>query len=53
LVDSLATFDDLGWPFERARTLLALGVVRRRVKYKRAAQESLNQALSIFVEKVW
>lgn len=39
-----------GWPFERARTLLALGQTRRRAKQKRAARESLQAALAIFEE---
>jgi DNA-binding CsgD family transcriptional regulator len=45
---SLAEHDRLGWPFERARTLLALGVVRRRGKQKRAARQTLAQALALF-----
>jgi DNA-binding CsgD family transcriptional regulator len=45
---SLAEHDRLGWPFERARTLLALGVVRRRGKQKRAARQALAQALALF-----
>lgn len=35
-------------PLDRARTLLALGTTRRRAKHKRAARESLEQALAIF-----
>jgi DNA-binding CsgD family transcriptional regulator len=35
-------------PFERGRTLLALGTVRRRQGEKRAARETLEQALGIF-----
>ena len=35
-------------PFELARTLLALGTVRRRAQRKRAARESLQQAAEIF-----
>jgi tetratricopeptide (TPR) repeat protein len=35
-------------PFERARTLLALGTVQRRVQQKRAARESLQLAGDIF-----
>jgi DNA-binding CsgD family transcriptional regulator len=37
-------------PFELARTLLAMGTVRRRGKRKREARESLGQALAIFQE---
>jgi DNA-binding CsgD family transcriptional regulator len=35
-------------PFERARTLLALGQVHRRRKEKRLADERLREALAIF-----
>jgi DNA-binding CsgD family transcriptional regulator len=38
------------WPFERARTLLCLGMVRRQAQQKRAARETLEQALAIFEE---
>ena len=38
------------FPLERARTLLCLGVVRRRAQQKRAAREALEQALAIFEE---
>jgi len=47
---SLAEHDRLTWPFERARTLLALGGVRRRAKHKRAAREVLRQAKAVFDE---
>jgi DNA-binding CsgD family transcriptional regulator len=47
---ALVVHDRLGWPFERARTLLALGVVRRRGKQKRAARQALEQALALFDE---
>jgi DNA-binding CsgD family transcriptional regulator len=43
-------------PFERARTLLALGRVQRRVQQKRAARESLKRAAKIFEHlgaRVW
>lgn len=36
--------------FELGRTLLALGSVRRRARQKRAARETLEQALAIFEE---
>jgi DNA-binding CsgD family transcriptional regulator len=36
------------WPFERARTLLALGRTQRRAKRKRAARESLEAARDAF-----
>jgi DNA-binding CsgD family transcriptional regulator len=35
-------------PFERGRTLLALGSVRRRAREKRAAREALEEASSTF-----
>jgi DNA-binding CsgD family transcriptional regulator len=35
-------------PFERARSLLALGSAQRRAKRKRAARESLGEALATF-----
>ena len=38
----------LGQPFERARSLLAEGTVRRRARQKRAAREALESALAIF-----
>jgi DNA-binding CsgD family transcriptional regulator len=36
------------WPFERARAALALGVVLRRAKQKRAARDMLSDALALF-----
>jgi DNA-binding CsgD family transcriptional regulator len=36
------------WPFERARTLLALGRTQRRAKRKRTARESLEAARDAF-----
>jgi DNA-binding NarL/FixJ family response regulator len=35
-------------PFERARTLLVLGSTQRRALRKRAARESLQEALAVF-----
>jgi DNA-binding NarL/FixJ family response regulator len=35
-------------PFERSRTLLALGTAQRRSRERRAARESLQQALAAF-----
>ena len=35
-------------PFDRARTLLALGVGRRRAKERRAARAALEEARSVF-----
>jgi ATP/maltotriose-dependent transcriptional regulator MalT len=37
------------WPFQVARTLLALGGVQRRARQKQAARETLGQALEVFV----
>ena len=45
---ALQAHERLPQPFERGRTLLALGAVRRREGEKRAARETLEQALSIF-----
>lgn len=47
---ALAQLDDQPFPFERARTLLYLGSVRRQALQKRAAREALEQALGIFEE---
>lgn len=44
---ALAIFGN-GLPFERARTLLVLGEVRRRGKQKRASREALGEALALF-----
>jgi DNA-binding CsgD family transcriptional regulator len=48
LEEALVLCDSLGEPFERARTLLLLGSVRRRDRKKRPARESLEAALEIF-----
>jgi DNA-binding CsgD family transcriptional regulator len=45
---ALEAHERLPQPFERGRTLLALGTVRRRSGQKRAARETLEQALRIF-----
>ena len=47
---AIAELPDPVWPFERGRTLLCLGVVRRQAQQKRAARENLEQALAIFEE---
>jgi DNA-binding CsgD family transcriptional regulator len=47
---ALTEHERLSAPFERARTLLAVGSVRRRARQKRAARETLEQALSLFEE---
>jgi DNA-binding CsgD family transcriptional regulator len=38
------------WRFERARTLLCLGIVRRQAQQKRPARQALEEALAIFEE---
>jgi DNA-binding CsgD family transcriptional regulator len=38
------------WRFERARTLLCLGIVRRQAQQKRPARQALEEALAIFAE---
>lgn len=45
---AVAHHDRLDDPFERARTLLALGGVRRRSRQKRAAGEALTEARTVF-----
>ncbi|MGH3040210.1 MAG: helix-turn-helix transcriptional regulator, partial [Gaiellaceae bacterium] len=47
---ALAEHDCVPMPFERARTLLALGSVQRRARQRRAARESLQRARAIFEE---
>jgi DNA-binding CsgD family transcriptional regulator len=48
LEQALLELEQLSWPFERGRTLLALGAAQRRAKQKRAARETLAEALAIF-----
>jgi DNA-binding CsgD family transcriptional regulator len=48
LEQALIAHDRVPMPFERARTLLVLGRVCRRLKRKRLAQEALTEALAIF-----
>ena len=45
---ALSHHERLGHPFERARTLLALGAVQRRALHRRAARHSLETALEVF-----
>ena len=45
---ALAEHARVPYPFERARTLLALGAARRRAKQKARAREALGQALTLF-----
>jgi len=48
LEGALANHERVEVPFDRARTLLVLGATRRRVRMKRRARESLEQALAMF-----
>ena len=48
LEHALAAHDGIPIPFERARTLLALGSAQRRAKQRGAARRSLEQALEGF-----
>lgn len=48
LESALGEHEGLAQPFELARTLLCLGIVRRRLKRKLQAREALGQALTIF-----
>jgi DNA-binding CsgD family transcriptional regulator len=50
LEGALSDHERLPVPFERARTLLILGVVQRRAKRRRAARTSLEEALAVFGE---
>jgi len=50
LEQALVLHDRLPMPFERGRTLLALGATQRRMKRRRAARETLQAALAIFEE---
>lgn len=47
---ALAEHDRAEEPFERGRTLLALGTTLRRAKQQRAARDSLEQAAAVFDE---
>ncbi len=49
-VRSLAELEEVPYPLERGRTLLCLGVVRRKAQQKTAARETLEEALAIFEE---
>ena len=56
LEGALAKHDRVPMPFERARTLLVLGEVRRRAKQKRPARETLAASLASFEElgaEIW
>ena len=47
---ALAELDGFTYPFERGRTLLCLGSVRRQAQQKGPARAALDQALAIFEE---
>lgn len=56
LAESIQTFDALGMPLERARSLMVLGVTRRRSKAKRSARVALEEAAAEFERigaRVW
>jgi len=46
--NALESYSVLPLPLERARTMLALGVAQRRANQRRAARESLGEALAVF-----
>jgi DNA-binding CsgD family transcriptional regulator len=48
--EALAMHDDVPQPFDRARTLLALGIVQRRAKQRAEARTTLEAALAVFEE---
>jgi class 3 adenylate cyclase/DNA-binding CsgD family transcriptional regulator len=48
--EALVEHERMPGPFERGRTLLALGATQHRAKQKRAARDSLEAALAIFEE---
>ena len=48
LQQAVAQHEEVGDPFGRARALLALGIVRRRARQKRAAREAIQAALDGF-----
>ena len=46
----MAVHEDVPQPFDRARTLLALGTVQRRAKQRADARRTLETALALFEE---
>jgi DNA-binding CsgD family transcriptional regulator len=48
LEQAVARHEDVGDSFGRARALLALGIVRRRARQKRAARDAIGAALGAF-----
>ena len=47
---AVAEHDRVAMPFERARTVLLLGQLQRRLRTKEPASASLHQALAVFEE---
>jgi DNA-binding CsgD family transcriptional regulator len=50
LQQAVAQHEEVGDPFGRARALLALGIVHRRARQKRAARDAIREALDCFEE---
>ncbi len=50
LEEAAARYGDLDLPFDRARTLVALGAARRRLKQVRAGREALEEAAAVLSE---
>jgi DNA-binding CsgD family transcriptional regulator len=50
LEQAVVQHEEAGDPFGRARTLLALGIVRRRARQKRPARDAIEAALAGFEE---
>jgi DNA-binding CsgD family transcriptional regulator len=50
LEHAVAEHEEVGDPFGRARALLAVGVVRRRLRQKRPAREAIKAAVELFEE---
>jgi DNA-binding CsgD family transcriptional regulator len=48
LEQALEATSELSYPFERARTLLVAGILHRRRREKRLADERLREALAVF-----
>jgi ATP/maltotriose-dependent transcriptional regulator MalT len=48
LEEALERHDEVTLPFDRARTLLALGATQRRARQRRAARDTLESALDVF-----
>jgi DNA-binding CsgD family transcriptional regulator len=48
LDEALTQHDRVAMPFSRARTLLVLGRIRRRIGERRAARQALDDALAVF-----